>query len=190
MLATGNAGKLRELQSLLGPSFDLVPQSSLGVSEAAETGHTFLENALIKARHASAVTLLPAIADDSGLEVAALGGAPGVFSARFAGAGATDADNRDKLLAQLAGLADRRARFRCVLVLLRGPDDAAPVVAEGDWEGLIAEAPRGTLGFGYDPIFLDPASGFTAAELPASIKNARSHRGRAAATLRQLLGDG
>jgi XTP/dITP diphosphohydrolase len=187
VLATGNPGKLRELQSLLGPAFEIIPQSNLGVSEVAETGLTFLDNALIKARHAAALTSLPAIADDSGLEVDALGGAPGVYSARFAGPGASDADNRDKLLAELAGGANRAARFRCVLVFLRGRDDSSPVVAEGTWEGRIAEAPRGNMGFGYDPIFVDPISGLTAAELPPSIKNVRSHRGQAAAKLHVAL---
>lgn len=187
VLATGNSGKVRELQQLLGAAFEIVPQTRLGVRPVPETGETFLANALLKARHAAAATALPAIADDSGLEVNALGGAPGVISARYAGEGATDADNVDKLLAELAGCADRSARFRCVLVFVRDAGDPAPIIAEGVWDGAIAPAARGCSGFGYDPIFFDVASGLTAAELTPAVKNARSHRGQAAIRLRAAL---
>jgi XTP/dITP diphosphohydrolase len=190
VLATGNAGKVRELQDLLGAAFEIIPQSRLGVRSVPETGQTFLANALIKARHAASASALPAIADDSGLEVAALGGAPGVLSARYAGEGASDADNVDTLLAELAGHPNRSARFRCVLAYVRNADDPDPIVAEGIWEGHIAEAARGTAGFGYDPVFVDPLSGLTAAELPSSIKNVRSHRGQAALQLRAALTKG
>ena len=188
VLATGNRGKLREIQALLGDAWELVPQAEFSVSAVAETGATFAENALLKARHAAAATGLPAIADDSGLEVEALGGAPGVRSARYAGPGASDADNVDKLLAELAHVpgAGRAARFRCVVAYVRGADDPQPLLAEGAWEGRVTTTPRGHGGFGYDPVFEDP-SGQTAAELPAAIKNARSHRGQAVRHLRRLL---
>lgn len=188
VLATGNAGKAQELQALLGPSWEIVLQSTLGVEPVEETGSTFAENALLKARHAAAATGLPALADDSGLEVDALGGAPGVRSARYAGPGATDAANVERLLAALSGIppAGRTARFRCVLAFVRSADDPAPVLADGSWEGHIAAAPRGEGGFGYDPVFEDPA-GRTAAELPPAEKNARSHRGRALRQLRERL---
>jgi XTP/dITP diphosphohydrolase len=189
VLATGNAGKVRELEALLGAGWQVVPQSALGVEPAAETGCTFLDNALLKARHAAVCTGLPAIADDSGLEVDALGGAPGVYSARFAGEGASDADNVALLLARLEAVATRRrtARFRCVMVYLAGPRDGAPLVAEGCWDGHIAAEPRGAGGFGYDPVFVDPASGLTAAELPPAQKNQRSHRGQACLRLKALI---
>lgn len=190
VLATGNRGKARELQSMLGSAWTVVLQSELGVESVEETGSTFVENALLKARHAAAVTGLPALADDSGLEVDALGGAPGVRSARYAGPTASDADNVDLLLAELAGVppARRTARFRCVLAFVRDAADAAPVLAEGRWEGRITEAPRGLAGFGYDPVFEDPASGLTAAELAPAAKNARSHRGQALRNLVPALG--
>ncbi len=189
VLATGNPGKAREIQALLGPAWEVLLQSALGVSPIAETGATFAENALLKARHAAAVTGLPAMADDSGLEVDALGGAPGVQSARFAGPGACDTDNLDLLLAELAHVPDERrtARFRCVMVYVRAAADPDPVVAEGAWEGRIARCPRGIAGFGYDPVFEDAADGFTAAELAPAAKNERSHRGRACRALKEKL---
>jgi len=189
VLATGNAGKVREFQALLGPEFAVRPQSEFGVVPVEETGDTFLANALLKARHAARLTGLPALADDSGLEVDALGGEPGVQSARYAGPGADDAANNARLLAALRGVPDaaRTARFRCVLVWVDGPDDELPLVAEGAWEGRILPAFRGSGGFGYDPLFLDPETGLAAAQLSAEAKNARSHRGGALARLKSLL---
>jgi XTP/dITP diphosphohydrolase len=191
VLATGNRGKVAELEALLatrGAALRLTSQAALGVSAAPETGTTFVENALLKARHAARVTGLPAIADDSGLVVAALGGAPGVRSARFAGEHADDRANIEKLLELLADPAlDRSARFHCVLVALRQPDDAVPLIASGEWAGEIAPAPRGGGGFGYDPVFLDPALGRTAAELDPAEKNRVSHRGIALRGLVELL---
>lgn len=189
VLATGNEGKRRELEALLGKNWELLSQVALGVDAVEETGTTFLENALLKARHASAATGLPAIADDSGLEVTALGGAPGVHSARYAGVAADDAANNAKLLDALAGLppTERGARFRCVMVFVRGPDDPSPVVADCSWDGSIASEARGAGGFGYDPLFIDPASGRHSAELTPREKNARSHRGQAARALRDQL---
>jgi XTP/dITP diphosphohydrolase len=185
VLASGNRGKAREIGALLAPlGWTLRSQADLGVAEVEETGATFVENALLKARHAAAATGRAALADDSGLEVDALGGAPGVHSARYAG-GAGDAANVAKLLEALRGVpaARRTARFRCVLALVRSADDPAPLIAEGAWEGAIAEAPRGAHGFGYDPVFLVPELGCTAAELEPAAKNARSHRGQALARL-------
>lgn len=192
VLATDNPGKLRELVALLGDRFAILPQGHFGVRSAPETGTTFLANALLKARHAADCTGLPSLADDSGLEVDALAGAPGVYSARYAGPAASDAANNARLLAALAGVpaARRTARYRCVLVLLNGPGDPAPLVAEGTWEGAIAETPRGAGGFGYDPLFVDAASGLTGAELDPAAKNALSHRGQALRQLRQLLDTG
>lgn len=192
VLATGNRGKAREFADLLGPAWELCLQSDLGVKPAAETGDSFAANALIKARHASAATGLPALADDSGLEVDALDGAPGVLSARYAGEAAGDADNLRLLLERMAAVpAGRRsARFRCVLAYVRSAADSAPLLAEGSWEGRIAVAPRGEAGFGYDPVFEDAASGLTAAELPAVRKNELSHRGQALRALRELLRQG
>ena len=191
VLATGNRGKLAELDRLLadaGLDLRVTPQSELGVSAAPETGATFVENALTKARHAARITGLPAIADDSGLVVPALGGAPGVRSARFAGETADDAANIAKLLAALdAPSLDRAARFHCVLVALEHPDDPAPLLAAGSWTGQIAKAPKGGRGFGYDPVFFDPALGRTAAELDADAKNRVSHRGEALRRLIELL---
>ncbi|HEX5046953.1 MAG TPA: RdgB/HAM1 family non-canonical purine NTP pyrophosphatase [Gammaproteobacteria bacterium] len=190
VIATGNSGKLAELRSLLAEAdlgtFELVAQTELGVPPVDEPAVTFLENALIKARHAARHTGLPAIADDSGLAVAALGGAPGVRSARFAGPGADDRANVAKLLEDLADVPPgrRAARFHCVLVALEREDDPAPVVASGTWDGEIALRPSGGAGFGYDPVFLDPRLGKTAAELPATVKNEISHRGQA---LRRLV---
>lgn len=190
VVATGNPAKLRELRLLLaGIEIDLVPQTALGVEPAEETAPTFVENALLKARHAAAVTGLPAIADDSGLAVDALEGAPGVRSARFAGPGAADEDNVRLLLEKLRNVPDhaRAAHFRCVLVALGSPTDPAPLIAQGVWHGLIAHAPSGSGGFGYDPVFTVPDEGMTAAELPAEIKNRLSHRARAMRALEQCL---
>ena len=189
VLASGNAGKLREFADMLADAgIELVPQSEFAVSPPPETAVTFIENALAKARHASAETGLPAIADDSGLEVDALDGAPGVRSARFAGAHGDDRENNARLLGELDGVPPERrtARYRAVLVYLRTPDDPAPIVAEGSWEGRIAATPRGAGGFGYDPLFEVP-DGRTAAELPAEEKNLLSHRGKALAELRRRL---
>ena len=187
VFATGNAGKARELRALLGDTVELVLQGELGIEGAEETGTTFEENALLKARHAAAASGLPALADDSGIEVDALDGAPGVYSARYAGAGASDEDNLNKLLQALEGETQRAARFRCVLAYVRSADDPDPILAAGAWEGRIAERPSGTNGFGYDPVFIDAESGRCAAELPPEVKNARSHRGRALAVLRDKL---
>ena len=195
VLASGNAGKLREFARLLAPfDFDVLPQSHFGVPEAAEPHVTFVENALAKARHASALTGLPALADDSGLCVAALGGAPGVQSARYAqladGLPKDDARNNARLMADLKGKADRRAHYVAVLVLVRHADDPQPIIAEGEWHGEIIDTPRGEGGFGYDPYFLVADFGRTAAELSHEEKNAISHRGRAVAKLVARLGDG
>jgi XTP/dITP diphosphohydrolase len=192
VLASGNADKVRELQALLGTAWRVRPQSEWAVASVEETGSTFLANALLKARHAARITGLPVLADDSGLEVDALDGAPGVLSARYAGPEADDAANNTKLLAALAGVPDTRrtARYRCILVWLDGPADESPRVAEGVWEGRILLAPRGRGGFGYDPLFLDPGTGLSAAELGSAAKNARSHRGQALARLRAVLACG
>ncbi|HXQ63933.1 MAG TPA: RdgB/HAM1 family non-canonical purine NTP pyrophosphatase [Steroidobacteraceae bacterium] len=178
VVASSNPGKLAELGSLLaGLAGEIVPQSALGIAPAAETALTFEDNALLKARHAARLSGSAALADDSGLEVDALGGEPGVHSARYAGPGASDAANNAKLLAALAGThAPRRARYRCVIALVMGADDPAPRVATGSWEGRIALAPRGTGGFGYDPLFLVGEGALTAAELPPAVKNRISHR--------------
>ena len=192
VLATGNAGKLREFQALLGDEFELLPQSEFGIDGVEETGATFEENALLKARHAAAAAGLPAIADDSGLEVDALNGAPGVRSARFAGADGDDAANNEKLLRELEGVsgAARRARFRAVVVYVDDAGDARPLIAEGAWEGFIAHEPRGANGFGYDPLFFDGSTQQTSAELAPAEKNRRSHRGQAVRRLRGLLAAG
>jgi XTP/dITP diphosphohydrolase len=195
VIATANPGKLREFQALLaGLAVAPVAQGALGVKAPEETGITFAENALLKARHAAAASGAAAIADDSGLEVDALGGAPGIHSARYAGtraveASAVDAANNAKLLAALQGVPfeSRRARYRCALVYLDGPDDPAPLHAEGVWEGYILEAPRGSGGFGYDPYFWLPELNVTAAELEPERKNRLSHRGQALDALRRAL---
>lgn len=190
VLATGNAGKVRELSALLADSnIEVLPQSGFNVPEAEETGLTFVENAIIKARNAARHSHLPAIADDSGLEVDALDGAPGVYSARYAGPNATDAINNARLLANLAGIPPERrtARFRCLAVFLRHKDDPAPIIAEGVWEGIILDALRGENGFGYDPLFYFPARGCTSAELPPEVKNRLSHRGQALRVLAARL---
>lgn len=190
VLASGNAGKLRELAALLADlPLEIVSQASFGVPAAEESASSFRGNALIKARHAARLTGLPALADDSGLEVDALGGAPGVSSARYAGALASDTLNNAKLVAALEGIpeAARSARYRCVLVLIEHADDPAPLIAEAAWEGRILAAPRGTQGFGYDPYFWLPELGMSAAELAPARKNALSHRGRALAQLKAAL---
>lgn len=184
VLATGNAGKAREIGALLAPAgVEIVAQADYGIEPADETGLTFIENAILKARHAASGSGLPALADDSGLVVDALGGAPGIRSARYAGTGG-DAANIRLLLAELAGVpAPRSARFVCVAVLLRHAEDPLPLVCEGRWEGLIAAAPRGAGGFGYDPVFIPAGDHRSAAELEPGEKNRRSHRGLAFAEL-------
>lgn len=185
VLASGNAGKAREIAALLAPAgIEIVSQADFGVAPAEETGATFIENALLKARHAAAGSGLPAIADDSGLVVDALSGAPGIHSARYSGSG-DDAANNRKLLAALDALPPERrgARFVCVAVLLRHPADPLPLVCEGRWEGSIALAPRGDGGFGYDPLFLPSGDTRTAAQFPPEEKNRLSHRGQAFAAL-------
>jgi XTP/dITP diphosphohydrolase len=182
ILASSNVGKLAELAALLAPlGFELTPQQQLGIDSAPETGATFLDNALLKARYAAGRRGLPAIADDSGIEVEALGNAPGIRSARFAGDGAADEENLTKLLAQMRDVpaAHRGARYRCVIAFVRDARDEDPIIAEGSWEGSIAEAARGAGGFGYDPIFVPAGDERTAAELAPSEKNAVSHRARA-----------
>jgi len=191
VLATGNPGKLRQFSELLVASgLELVRQSDFGIEPPAETGRTFLENSLIKARNAARLTGLPAIADDSGLEVDALGGRPGLYSARYAGEGASDDANLRKMLDELAGVGSgqRGARYRSVIVFVRNGDDPAPLVGEGVWEGTIAEAPRGSGGFGYDPIFVPRGESSTAAEMPAELRNERCHRGQAARAFLSQLG--
>ena len=180
VLASGNPGKLREFRRLLLPlEIDVIAQAELGIAEADEPHGTFVENALIKARHASAASNLPALADDSGLCVHALEGAPGVQSARYAGEPKSDTANNSKLIAALGGVADRRAHYACLLVLLRHEGDPEPIIAEGYWHGAIVDLPRGDGGFGYDPHFLDETTGLTAAQLPLDRKNELSHRGKA-----------
>lgn len=186
VLASGNQGKLRELAHLLEPlHIEVVSQADFDIEPVEETGLTFIENALLKAREAARVSGLPALADDSGLVVDVLDGRPGIYSARFAGEGAGDEANNTKLLAELANLPMERrtAHFHCSLVLLRHPDDPAPLIAEGRWHGHILEAPRGDNGFGYDPLFHDRQLGATAAELPMAEKARVSHRGQALAAL-------
>lgn len=192
VLASNNPGKLREFAALFAPfNIEVLPQSAFSIPEAEEPHDTFIENALAKARHAARLCGLPALADDSGLCVPALGGEPGVHSAYYGGRDgereARDARNNAKLLAELARRADRRAHYVCVLVLVRHADDPQPVIAEGEWHGEILAAPRGANGFGYDPFFLDPARGRSAAELPAEEKNAISHRALAFAHLAERL---
>jgi XTP/dITP diphosphohydrolase len=188
VIASNNAGKLREIGQILAPlRIEVVPQSQFRVSEAEEPFGTFVENALAKARHAARLTGLPALADDSGICVDALGGSPGVHSARFAGEPKSDARNNERLLEVLAPHADRRAHYYCVMVLMRHGDDPQPLLAQAAWHGEILRAPRGQGGFGYDPLFLDPASGRTGAELDAADKNRISHRGQALAALVRLL---
>ncbi len=187
VLASGNAGKLRELALALEPlAVKLRPVAEFSARSPEESGSSFVENALIKARAAAACSGLPALADDSGLEVDVLNGAPGVYSARYAGPGADDQANNERLLRELADIdpPQRRARFRCVIALVQSAEDPKPLLAQGCWEGEILSAPRGRSGFGYDPLFLDPELGLTAAELDPADKLARSHRGQA---IRALL---
>ena len=185
VLATGNPGKVKELANMLSPlNINVVPQSDFNVGEVAETGTTFVENAIIKARHAAKITGMPAIADDSGLEVDGLNGAPGVYSARFAGPGASDQDNIDKLLVDLGDNPIRSARFWCVLVLMRHADDPTPLICSASWEGEITLTQNGNGGFGYDPVFFVAEQSCTSAELTKEQKNAVSHRGQA---LQKLL---
>lgn len=189
VLASSNAGKLVELRELLGDGFELRAQSEFDVEDAEETGLSFIENAIIKARHAARETGLPALGDDSGLCVDALHGAPGLHSARYAGVHGDSAANIDKLLRELDGLdeARRGARFVCVLALVRSANDPMPLIAEGVWHGRILHEPRGSNGFGYDPVFFSPAHDSSAAELSADIKNRDSHRGQALTRLHALL---
>lgn len=194
VIATGNKGKLREIQHVLGKlNIEILPQSEFNVPECAEPYCTFIENALAKARHASKHTGLPALADDSGLCVDALQGAPGVLSARYAGKNqpnsllTQDERNNDKLLQEMSGMADRHAHFYCVMVLVRHEHDPEPIIAEGCWQGVILREYRGSDGFGYDPLFLDDKTGKTVAELPLEIKSRISHRGHAMAKLLQKL---
>jgi XTP/dITP diphosphohydrolase len=192
VLASGNAGKLAELRALLAnDGFELHAQSEFGVDDIAETGLTFVENALLKARHAARATGLPALADDSGLCVDALGGAPGLYSARYAGAHGDAQANIAKLLDELADVPDagRTAHFYAVVVLLQHAEAPRPIIAEGRWPGRILRAPQGGRGFGYDPVFLDPEHGASAAELDPALKNCISHRGRALAALRERLAE-
>ncbi|QTH72439.1 XTP/dITP diphosphatase [Pseudoalteromonas xiamenensis] len=188
VLATGNQGKVKELASMLDAfNIEVLPQSTFDVPEVAETGTTFVENAIIKARHAAKITGLPAVADDSGLEVDALNGAPGVYSARFAGDDASDADNIAKLLQELGDNPSRSARFWCVLVFMKHADDPTPVICQASWEGEISLTPNGHGGFGYDPVFYVPSLDCTAADLSKVQKNAISHRGQALKQLAEKL---
>lgn len=185
VLATGNQGKVKELGAMLNElNIEVLPQSQFDVPDVPETGTTFIENAIIKARHAARITGLPAIADDSGLEVDALNGAPGVYSARFAGDNANDQNNIDKLLVEMQGKTVRSARFWCVLVYMRHADDPTPLVCQASWEGTITEDQQGREGFGYDPVFYVASEGCTSAQLTKEQKNALSHRGQA---LKQLI---
>lgn len=190
VLASGNPGKLKELSVLLADlGYELHAQSEFDVPEVAETGTTFVENAIIKARHAAALTGLPALADDSGIEVDALDGAPGVYSARFSGPGASDADNNALLVEKLSDIDSRQrsARYRAVIVLMRHAADPSPIICEGSWEGIIQLEPAGDGGFGYDPYFFLPDRGCTSAQLSAAEKNRLSHRGKALAELKRKL---
>jgi len=191
VLATGNKGKVKELSHLLAVhNIEIKPQSEFNVSEVAETGTTFVENAIIKARHAAKITGLPAIADDSGLEVDALNGEPGVYSARYAGESASDNNNTDKLLKKLEKTPNilRTARFHCVLVYMKHENDPTPIICHGAWEGTITREKMGEQGFGYDPIFWQEAQQKTSAQLPRDLKNSLSHRGQALAKLVQHFG--
>jgi len=190
VLASNNKGKLRELGELLATHhMQVIAQGELGIEDTVEDGLSFVENAIIKARHASIRSGLPAIADDSGLEVDALKGEPGIYSARFAGEHADDAANNRKLLAALAGIPDeqRSARFQCLMVFMRHAEDPTPLICQGSWEGRILREPRGDNGFGYDPLFWVASENASAAELPAEVKNAQSHRGKALRCLLQQL---
>ncbi len=191
VLASGNKGKLREINQILaGLGMQALPQSNFNVTDAEETGLSFIENAILKARHAARTTGLPAIADDSGLEVDALNGAPGIYSARFAGPGATDADNVQKLLESLQGVpeVERTARFQCLMVFMAHAEDPTPLICQGTWEGYILHQPSGENGFGYDPVFFVPSKHCAAAELSPVVKNHLSHRGQALDKLLTTLG--
>jgi XTP/dITP diphosphohydrolase len=188
VLASNNPGKIREIQAILAPlQIEVVPQSHYGIPETDEPHGTFIENALTKARHAATLAGLPALADDSGVCVEALDGAPGVHSARFAGEPKSDERNNQRLLELLEREQNRRAHYYCVIVLVRHTHDPQPLIAEGEWHGEILRAPRGSGGFGYDPLFLDPLLGMTGAELPMEEKNRISHRGKALALLVERL---
>lgn len=190
VLASNNLGKVREIGQLLaGQHIEVLPQNEFKIPEVEETGLSFVENALLKARHAAELSGLPAIADDSGLEVDALNGAPGIYSARFAGAGATDADNNRKLLEEMKDVPDekRSARFQCIMVYMQHAADPTPIICQGTWEGRILHQPQGENGFGYDPLFLVPERNCSSAELPAEVKNAMSHRGKALNALLRAL---
>ena len=179
VLASGNAGKVREINRLFADTgIEIVPQSDFDVPDVAETGTTFVENAIIKARHAARCTGLPAISDDSGIEVDALDARPGVFSARYAGEGASDEDNNNRMQEELRGVpeAERSARYQCLIVFMRSHTDPVPIITQGSWEGRILEAPQGDGGFGYDPIFFVPSHGCSGGELPLEVKNTISHR--------------
>lgn len=192
VLATGNQGKVREMAGLLAEfGFDVVAQSEFNISEAAETGTTFIENAIIKARHAAKQTGLPAIADDSGLEVDALNGAPGIYSARYAGEDASDQQNLNKLLAAMQDIPEekRTARFHCVLVLMRHENDPTPIVCHGQWQGRILTQAHGENGFGYDPVFYVPEDNCASAELEPARKKQLSHRGKALQQLFSILAE-
>jgi XTP/dITP diphosphohydrolase len=189
VIASNNPGKLREISRILAPlGFEAVPQSVYDVPEAEEPFGTFVENCITKARHAAHLTGLPALADDSGICVDALGGAPGVYSARYAGEPKSDQRNNEKLIAELAGHSNRRAHYYCVIVYLRHADDPQPIIAEGSWHGEIIDTPHGDGGFGYDPYFWLPELGKTGAELDADVKNGMSHRGQALRELVRRLG--
>lgn len=191
VLATGNAAKLKELQALLADlPYEIIAQKARGVSDVDETGLSFVENAILKARHAARVTGLPALADDSGLCVDVLGGAPGIYSARYAGAGATDAGNNEKLLLELQPFRQQSplfARFVCVLVLIRHADDPLPLICQAEWKGEILASLRGEQGFGYDPLFWAPGEGMSSAELPRERKNEISHRAQALQQLKAKI---
>ena len=188
VLATGNKGKVAEFASLFDSyNIDIQPQSAFNVPDAPETGTTFVENAIIKARNASAITGLPSIADDSGLAVDALGGAPGIYSSRYAGEPSDDSNNIDKLLDALADKDDRNARFLCVLVFMQHKDDPTPIICQGEWHGEITKQRHGDGGFGYDPVFWLPEQNMSAAQLDKDTKNAQSHRGKALKLLMQHM---
>lgn len=191
VLASNNQGKVREIGQMLAElELEVVPQSTFNIEDAEETGLTFVENAIIKARHASAAAGLPAIADDSGLEVDALNGAPGIYSARYAGKGASDEQNLQKLLNELENIpeAERTARFQCLMVYMRHAQDPTPIICQGTWEGIITMEPRGDNGFGYDPVFFVPGHQCTSAQLAPKVKNQLSHRGQALCLLVEALG--
>lgn len=190
VLASNNAGKVREINALLAvEDIHVLPQGELGVAEAEETGLSFVENAILKARNAAAHSGLAAIADDSGIEVDALAGAPGIYSARYSGRGASDLENLYKLLKDMEGVPaeQRTARFQCLMVYMRHAEDPTPVICQGTWEGIILPEPRGENGFGYDPIFFVPSEGLSSAELEPATKNRLSHRGQALAKLVRYL---